>query len=48
MTKIRAKLSYNADVNVWRGMQITLARSRVSWVDAAAAQFRNESYESAV
>lgn len=44
MTKIRVKLSYNADVNVWGRMQITLGKSLVSWVDATAAQFRNQNY----
>lgn len=44
MTKIRVKLSYNADINVWGGMQITLGKSLVSWVDVTAAQFRNDNY----
>lgn len=44
LTKIRVKLSYNADINVWGGMQITLGKSLVSWVDVTAAQFRNDNY----
>lgn len=44
LTKIRVKLSYNGDGNVWQRTQITLGKSLVSWVDVSAAQSGDQNF----